>query len=209
MNSSPLQDNNTNCLCERLGDNYFYYSYAAYGHFTFVSSGITRLLGYSKEEFLKHYSTYLTDAPCNGKVDEYTEKVLTGSKQAIYEIEIYKKDQTICWLEVNETPVFNDARQVIAIEGIARDISEYKKNKKALQHALGKNKYQHRLQTALNAVDAGVFSYDIVNDKIWWDTKSYELFSVDPKSYQNTYNSWRALVYPEDLNDVEKKLIRH
>lgn len=52
---------------------------------------VLELLGYSKEKFLEHYSTYLTDAPCNEKIGGYREKVLAGSKQAVYEIEMYKK----------------------------------------------------------------------------------------------------------------------
>lgn len=209
MNSS-IDDNNTNnCLCDRLGSaNYFYYSYENKDAFTFVSSGVTRLLGYSKSEFFQHYSSFLTDAPCNNKVEEYTTQALKGNIQPAYEIEIYKKDQSICWLEINETPVFNDKQLVIAVEGVARDISEQKQYENALKHSLDRNKHQDKLQAALDAAGAGTFSYDVIHNKTWWDEKSYALFSVNPKTYSNTYKSWKNLVLVEDFDAVEKELNR-
>jgi len=207
MNSS-LNDKNANCLCERLGDSYFFYSRDINGGFTFVSSGVTRLLGYTKEEFLKHYSSFLTETPGNSETIETTTQALAGKMQVSYEAEVYNKNQVACWLEINEFPVLNDAKQVIAVEGIARDITKNKQNESALQHALVRTKHQDTLQAALDAADAGTFSYDIINDKTWWDEKSYELFSVNPKTYKNNYKSWKKLVLADDLYKTETELKR-
>jgi len=208
MNSSPA-NNTTNCLCERLGsNNYFYYSHDSEGSFTFVSSGVTRLLGYQKSEFLQHYTSFLTNAPCNDKVENYTAQALAGNTHSTYEIEIYKKDRSICWLEIDENPVFNAKQQVIAVEGIARDISEQKQYKNALKYSLDRNKHQDKLQAALDAAGAGTFSYDVIHNKIWWDEKSYALYSVNSDAYSNTYESWKNLIFAEDLVAVEKELNR-
>jgi len=201
--NAPSNIVNPNCLCERLGDNYFYYSHDRNGKFTFVSSGVTKLLGYSKDDFFEHYSSFLTTAPCNRHVDEYTAQTLAGNKQTFYEVEVYKKDRSCCWLEINESPIFNQEQQIIGVEGIARDISQTKQFEQALRHSLDKNKHHDKLQAALDAADAGVFSYDIINDKTWWDEKSYQLFSVKPETYENTFNSWKKLIHPEDLNQVK------
>jgi PAS domain S-box-containing protein len=128
--------------------------------------------------------------------------------QVSYEAEVYKKNQSVCWLEINETPVLNDAKQVIAIEGIARDITGNKQYESTLKHALVRTKHQDTLQTALDAANAGTFSYDIINDKTWWDEKSYELFSVNPKKYKNNYKSWKKLVLADDIDKTETELNR-
>ena len=196
----------SDCLCKRLGTHYFFYSLDTKGNFTFLSSGITLILGYSKNEFTIDHSTLFTDNPINNKVHEYTQQALSGNKQAAYTIEIYKKNQSTCWLEINETPVFDSNKQVIAVEGIARDISENIQYEDALKHALERTKLQDIFQSALNASDAGIFSYDIVNDKTWWDERSYSIFSVNPQKIPKTFSAWRKLVFKEDLAETEDKI---
>jgi len=203
--NTPHQKNNTSCLCERLGENYFFYSQDVNGNFTFVSSGVTRLLGYSAEEFLNNYATYLTDAPENCKVFEYTEQTIAGNIQDAYELEIYKKDQSTCWLEINELPVFDEAKQVIAVEGIARDISENKQYEHTLKKLLHRNKQYDNLQAALDAAHAGTFNYDVVNEKTWWDKKSYDIFDINQQSYPSPFNKWKSLALEGDCDDAEQE----
>jgi two-component system cell cycle sensor histidine kinase/response regulator CckA len=119
-------------LIENLQDNYLFYSHNTDGIFTFISPSLTNILGYSVEEFLTHYSEYLTDNPINKKVVGHTELSIKGIKQPPYEVEIYHKDGTIRLLHVQEVPVFNNNRKVIAVEGIAKDITEHHKMEKEL-----------------------------------------------------------------------------
>jgi len=200
-----LTDDSADFLSKHSAIDYFSFSHDTEGIFTFISPEITLVLGYSQNEFLNHYSTFLTDSPENSKVTEYTNQSLSGNKQAAYPIEVYKKDRSTCWLEINENPIFDEAGIVIAVEGIAHDISEIIKYKSALKHVLKKTKYQDKLQAALNAADAGTFSYDVINDHTWWDNNSYDIFAINPKTFQNNYASWRKLVVSEDRAETEKK----
>ncbi len=200
-----LNEDSADCVSIHSDNDCFSFSHDTEGIFTFISPEITLILGYSQNEFLNHYSTYLTDAPENSKVSEYTNQSLSGNKQTAYPIQIYRKDRSTCWLEINETPIFDDIGNVIAVEGVAHDISENIKYKSVLKHVLEKTTYQNKLQAALDAADAGTFSYDVINDHSWWDNKSYDIFSVNPETYQNDYASWRKLVVSEDLAITEKK----
>ncbi|MCP4251845.1 MAG: PAS domain S-box protein [Candidatus Scalindua sp.] len=109
-------------LVENLQDNYFFYAHNIDGVFTYISPSLTNILGYSAEEFLTHYSEYLTDNPINNRVGGHTELSTKGIKQSPYEVEIYHKDGSIRSLLVQEVPVCDDNRNVIAVEGIAQDI---------------------------------------------------------------------------------------
>jgi two-component system sensor kinase FixL len=114
----------------RLVDNLvgsFLYRHDTTGVFNFVSSSITQVLGYSEEEFLTHFSTYLTDDPVNKKVHEYTELSIQGMQQPPYEVQIYHKDGSIHWLEVAEVAIRNEQGNIIAVEGIAHDVTERKR----------------------------------------------------------------------------------
>ena len=117
-------------LIENLQENYFFYSHDTAGVFTYLSSAITNILGYTTEEFLTHYSEYMTDNPDNKKVIRHTDLSIEGVKQPPYELEIYHKDGSVRTLKVQEVPVFDKDHKVIAVEGIAEDITNARKLKR-------------------------------------------------------------------------------
>ncbi len=123
-------------LVENLREEYFFYSHGTDGVFTFLSPSFTDVLGYSQDEFFKHYTEYLTPNPINKKVEKHTELSMKGEVQPPYEVEIYHKDGTIRLLEIRELPVFDEPGNVIAVEGIAHDITEKRKAENILRHTL-------------------------------------------------------------------------
>ena len=135
-----------NRLIENLQDNYFFYSHDTEGIFTYLSPTITNILGYVTEEFLTHYSEYRTDNPSNEKVIKHTELSISGIKQPPYELEIYHKDGSRHTLKVQEVPVFDKNHNVIAVEGIAEDITERKRAENQLF------KYQAQLKHISSAL---------------------------------------------------------
>lgn len=119
-------------LIEGLQDNFFFYSHDAEGIFTYISPSITNVLGYSPQEFLTHFAKYMTDNPGNKEVVQYTNLSIKGIKQPPYNVEIYHKNGSIRTLRVQEVPVFDSKGDVIAVEGIAEDITERKKMQETL-----------------------------------------------------------------------------
>jgi PAS domain S-box-containing protein len=189
----------TDCFCKRLENHFFYYSHDTNGFFTCVSSSVTKILGYSQEDFCQHYSSYLTNAEDNKKAGQYTAQSFSGQAPPAYFIEVYKKDNSICRLEISEYPVFDADDAVVAVEGIARDVTKNTKYKNAINQAAFLPTHQEKLQSALNAADAGTFSFDIINDNIQWDKKSCDIFLVAPDAFPKTYKDWKKLVHPNDI----------
>ena len=89
-------------LLEGLSSDYFIFRHNVDGVFSYVSPSLTELLGYTSEEFSKHYSTYLTDDPINILVEGYMQKALAGDVQPSYEISIYSKDGSPHQLQISE-----------------------------------------------------------------------------------------------------------
>jgi PAS domain S-box-containing protein len=119
-------------LVENLGKEYFFYRHDNEGIFTYVSSSMTDMLGYSQQEIFTHYSEYLTDNPVNKEVVTHTDLSIQGHQQPSYDVEIYHRDGSARWLEVTEYPIRGPAGNVIAVEGIAKDITERKRAESAL-----------------------------------------------------------------------------
>ncbi|RLA69905.1 MAG: hypothetical protein DRG09_04615 [Epsilonproteobacteria bacterium] len=132
-------------LVKNLQSYYFFYSHDADGIVTYVSESITKMLGYSTEEFLKHYLEYLTDDPINERVEEYSNKALMGINPPPYELSIFHKNGSVLYLEVTEHPVFNDKGEIEAVECIARDITSQYKAKEEIEHLA-----QHDMLTGIS-----------------------------------------------------------
>ncbi len=122
-------------LIESLRDTYFLYSHDTQVRYTYVSPSMTDILGYSQEEFLRHHSEYLTDNPINSEAKRLTALGIQGIKQPPFEVEVFHKNGEILQLQINETPVFDAAGKVVAIEGLAHDITNVKKMEAQLRHA--------------------------------------------------------------------------
>lgn len=111
-------------LVENVKNHYFFYVHDMDGIFTYVSNSIIDILGYTKKEFETYYLEYLTDDPMNDNVEELTQKCMQGEQQKPYNISTYHRNGTVCYLELLESPVYNSEGKVIAVEGVARNITE-------------------------------------------------------------------------------------
>jgi PAS domain S-box-containing protein len=116
-----------NTLLVNLEKTHFIYSHDLHGNFNYLSPSVTAILGYLPEEFKTHYSTYLTDHPVNREVARRTTLGIQGKQQPPYDVEIFHRDGGRRWLQVTEVPVFDSAGKVMAVEGIARDVTEAKR----------------------------------------------------------------------------------
>jgi len=100
-------------ILENLSKDYFFYAYNLQGELTYLSPSITQVLGYTQEEFAKYYSH-------------------PRHRQSSYEIAILHKDGTRHQLEVNEFPLLDKDRQLVAVEGIAHDVTKRKQAEEEL-----------------------------------------------------------------------------
>jgi PAS domain S-box-containing protein len=92
-------------LLENLKGSHFIYVHDTQGVFQYLSESVTDILGYTPEEFMAHYSRYMTDHPANQAVHRHTELSIQGIRQPPYEVNVWHKDGSSRWLEVQEVPV--------------------------------------------------------------------------------------------------------
>ncbi len=122
----------------RMTDNlseHFLYSHNPDGMFEYVTPSLTKVLGYSQQEFYTHFTEYMTDSPVNRKVLDHTEASSRGIQQPAYEVEMFHKDGSRHVLEVREAPIMDENGKVIAVEGIAHDITKRKLSEAELRLA--------------------------------------------------------------------------
>jgi len=111
-----------------------FYKHDLSHRFTYVSPQAYRLMGYSPGEFAEEWMKLATNNPINQTALEITERALkTGEKQPPYKVELRKKDGTPILLEIDESPLRDQAGKVIGIIGAARDVTHREKSEQALR----------------------------------------------------------------------------
>lgn len=187
-------------LVESVEKRHFLYSHGTDGVFTYLSPSIEAILGYTPKEFMTHYTTYLTPSPVNKEVERHTELSIKGIQQPPYEVEIYHKNGSIRWLSVSESPVFNDTGEVIAVEGIAHDITQRKEAEMELRRSKVFN------ETVLNSMNDAVSIIDVKTFKIVGANQIFfeqlglrEVEVIGKPCYEITHHRDSPCTPPEDM----------
>lgn len=57
------------------------------------------------------------------------------------------------------------------------------------------NSVQDRLSMALSAANVGIWDWDLVNGKMVWDARMFDLFGIDPSGFSGSYDDFvRCLI---------------
>ena len=157
-------------LVESLERDYIIYSHDMDGNFTYLSPSVVNVLGYSQDEFMGHYTEYLTDSPINNGVEDHTNSALRGEKQEPYEAEFWHKNGNRVHLRVTEVPVLDENGNVLGIEGIVQDITEFKQAEADRESAVKKlEKALSEIKTLRGILPLCSFCKKIRNDKGYWE----------------------------------------
>lgn len=113
------------------------YRHDARGVFDYISPSIERITGYAPEQWMNHYTTYMTENPLNDKARQYTEEALrTGKEFPPYHVELRHKSGKPVLLEVLERAVRAEGR-ISGIVGVGRDVTERVSATAELQRLVG------------------------------------------------------------------------
>ena len=101
---------------------FFNFVHNTNGVITYVDENVTKLLGFSTENFQADYTAHLTANPMNKDVIKYTTRSMSGEQQKPYTVEIYDTNYNTHLLSVFGKPIFED-NHVVEIRGIAKLVS--------------------------------------------------------------------------------------
>ncbi|MES2047431.1 MAG: response regulator [Pseudomonadota bacterium] len=62
----------------------------------------------------------------------------------------------------------------------------------------GYRRLAETLEIATRAAGLGVWDWNVVDDKLVWDARMFELYGVSPQQFGGAYETWLACVHPDD-----------
>jgi PAS domain S-box-containing protein len=67
---------------------------------------------------------------------------------------------------------------------------------------------EERLQRAIDAGNVGTWEWDILTNRFAWSKGAEKIFGIEPGSFSGTYEAYRALVHPDDLESLNRTVKR-
>lgn len=188
-------------LAENAQDIIYRYEFFPKRGFTYVSPSATKITGYTPEE---HYA----DPDLGFKIvhpdDRHLlEKIAKGEIRVDEPVTLrwVKKDGTIIWTEQQNVPIYDQNGNLIAIEGIARDVTIRKK----LEESLKESENRFRMISTLITDYAYSFIVDEnLNMKGEWVSDSFiRVFGWTTQEI-DAMGGWKICFYEDDLPAVKE-----
>ena len=150
-------DDRFHLLAEHAQDVIFRYRIAPPRGFEYVNPAVTSLTGYTPEE---HYA----DPDLGLKIvhpddrESLQSQLQADSAGGLLTVRWVRKDGGVVWTEQHNAPIYGDDGTLIAIEGIARDVTQRKRSEAALRSLQDEfiSSISHDLRTPLAAIKASV-----------------------------------------------------
>lgn len=140
--------------------------------FTYVSPSVESILGYSTEDFMQSYVDFLTDHPNNIAAQDHTRRGMRGERQPAYHVEILAHNGRKHMLRISEAPVFNDKGHVVAVEGVAQDVTrEAALNARLREQAIA-------MEEVLAGTGAGSWIWDVESGAFTIDQRFADICGV-------------------------------
>lgn len=164
--------------------------------FTYVCPSVTSLLGYTQEEFLCAYDTYLTEHPLNQVVVDSTRRAILGEMRPPYFLELYHKNGSKQRLKIYERPVCDADGNVCCIQGIA----EYVTQQQHIHDALQQQEVLFRRTQKMAQI--GMWRLDLDDNHLEWSEEIYRIFEMNPLNFDASYEAFLKAIHPDDRESV-------
>ena len=176
------------------------------GIITSWNKGAERIFGYTAEEVIGKPVTILIPKGHEDEEPAILARLRAGKRIEHYETIRITKDGRLLDISLTVSPIKGPNGEIVGASKIARDITEQRQARRALDKA------SERLKLALDAARLGDWSWDAHTDRISLSETAANLFGIPPGE-NITWTQLRGLLYVDDRDRaklaVEQAITQH
>ena len=113
-------------LIESLRKDFIFFSYDLQEKLVYVSPSVRNIFGYSQEEFRDHYGELWAESSRKKTISYWMKKSPQTAEQTQFEVDVTDKNGKVHCMVIKEVPIYDPEQKLIAIDGVAQDITEKK-----------------------------------------------------------------------------------
>jgi PAS domain S-box-containing protein len=186
-------------LAENAEDLIYRYEFSPRRGFTYVSPIATKITGYTPAE---HYADpdlgFKLVHPDDRHLVERATSNPADSRKPLT-LRWLKKDGTLIWIEQRNIPILDDQGNIVAIEGIARDVTERMSAEEALRES------EAKLKKAQHYARLGSWTWNIKTNQLDWSDEMFRIFGLDKETFTGSLETVIAqAIHPDDRLKVEQ-----
>jgi two-component system sporulation sensor kinase A len=159
----------------------------AAGNYLYVNRFFEEKSGYTAEEALKQSFVPLVSPEDYERSSFHFQKALEGEPQN-YEVRAYSKNGTHYDVHLTNVPIF-EGDKVIGVYGIAKDVTETKRNREKLEQL------HHINQLILNSVGEGIYGIDIESNVIFWNSAAENITGYQQEEFESESEYLHNLIH--------------
>ena len=118
----------------------------------------------------------------------------------------FTEDEEYSWWLTSLKPLYNQDSQIYRIIGTSVNISETKQAEARLRES------EERWELTLEGTGDGIFDWNLRTNQVFFSTQYKQMLGYTDSELENSYQGWRNLVHPEDIDSTEatwKAYINH
>jgi PAS domain S-box-containing protein len=187
------------------------------------------IFGYRPEELIGKAKTELLDDVETDRIHKFIDPIIKDRKKYhITGMRAKGKDGKVTLIESNAVPIFDSENRWSGYRGVDRivelSLSASTENEglnaylerrvaertQAFQRVIERYKtVQMRLEMVLWAANQGVWDWDLVKDKIFYNENWFNLLGYKRREFPNLEKAWRQLIHPDDIPYALKAMEDH
>src|SRR5215204_1215609 len=176
------------------------------GIITSWNQGAERMFGYTADEVIGKPVTILIPKGHENEEPAILARLRAGERMEHYETIRVRKDGQLVDISLTVSPIKGPNETIVGASKIARDITEQRQARKALDEA------SERLKLALTASRLGDWSWDLKNDLVNMSETAARIFDIPPGPHM-TWAEMRNLIHEDDREParvaIEKAVAEH
>ena len=94
---------------------------------------------------------------------------------------------TLKWININAEPISHSGEN--SPYAVVTSFSDITERRQALEEL---RLTSERLMLAVRAGSVGIWGYDVVNNRLVWDSQMFQLYGITPDAFSGAYDAWQA-----------------